>query len=208
MTNKTYASPHLDKLVSHYNAHGWQHCDRGTQALLRGYIQTDDIGLGTLAVRDMPSTADMPDFMDCLADAGLTEFLLCDRSSGLMDALHYLLAEGWQVIGSCDSMDEKRPLLGLLMRKALRLRFVGAIEDYYRTYYEDDATGEIYALTDYKGVRGWNTTACNGGEPDIPLADGLHIEIVENGRVTSREIISRVSDCSSIGLPESEVVGA
>jgi len=205
---KTYANPHLAGLAAHYDAHGWQHCDRGTKAALRAYCQATEYGWDALAVRDMPRTADMPDFMDCLADAGLTEFLLCDRSSGLMDALHYLLAEGWQVIGSYDSMDEKKPLLGLRMRKALRLRWIGAIEDNYRTYYEDDATGEIYALTDYKGVRGWNTTACNGGEPDMPLANGLRIEIVEDGRVISREVISRVDDCSSIGLPESEVVGA
>jgi len=85
--------------------------------------------------------------------------------------------------------------------KALRLRFIGAIEGYYRMYYEDEATGEVYALMDFRGVRAWNTTACNGGEPDMPLQDGLHIEIVEDGRVISREVIFRVNDCASIGLP-------
>jgi hypothetical protein len=87
---------------------------------------------------------------------------------------------------------------------ALRLRFVGAIEGYYRMYYEDEATGEVYALTDFRGVRAWNTTACNGGEPDMPLKDGLCIEIMEGGRVISREVISRVNDCASIGLPLGE----
>lgn len=117
MTNKTYANPRLDELTAHYQAHGWEGCNRGTNAALRGYIQTDDIGLGTLVVRDMPCTADMPDFLDCLADAGITEFLLCDRSSGLMDALHYLLSEGWQVCGTYENRGSGAPLLGLRMWK-------------------------------------------------------------------------------------------
>ena len=117
MTNKTYDIPPFDKLTAHYNARGWQHCDRGTLAALRAYIQTNDLGLDILAVRDMPATTDMPDFMNTLAEAGITEFLLCDKSSGLKDALHYLLADGWQVCGASESTDEKAPLLGLLMRK-------------------------------------------------------------------------------------------
>ena len=117
MTNKTYDIPHLDRLTTYYNTCGWQRCDRGTLAALRAYIQTNDLGLDILAVRDMPATTDMPDFVGILAETGITEFLLCDQSSGLMDALHYLLADGWQVCGSSESTDEKAPLLGLLMRK-------------------------------------------------------------------------------------------
>jgi hypothetical protein len=198
-TTNTYVNAYLEGLLAHCNVHGWQDCRPGTKAALRAYDQTDGIGLGTLAVRDMPRTVDMPDFMDCLALADVTEFLLCDRSSGLMDALHYLLAEGWQVCGAYDSLDDGASLLGLLMRKPLRLRWVGEIEDYFRTYYEDQATGNVYALTDFRGVRAWNT-ATPEGEPDMPLQDGLRIEIVEDGRVISREAISRLNDCASIGL--------
>ena len=114
---KTYENACLAELTAHYNAHGWQHCDRGTKAALRAYDQTNDYRLGTLAVRDMPCTADMPDFMDCLAAAGIFEFLLCDKSSGLMDALHYLLAEGWQIHGTHENRDERKPLMGLRMWK-------------------------------------------------------------------------------------------
>jgi len=82
----------------------------------------------------------------------------------------------------------------------LRLRWAGEIEDYYRTYYRDEATGDLYALTDFRGVRIWNT-ATPAGEPDMPLEDGLRIEIVEDGQVIGAEDISRVNDCTSIGLP-------
>ena len=117
MTNKTYANPHLAGLAAHYDAFGWELCGNGKKAALRAYDQTNDYRLGTLAVRDMPCTADMPDFMDCLAAAGVFEFLLCDKSSGLMDALHYLLAEGWQIHGTHENRDERKPLMGLRMWK-------------------------------------------------------------------------------------------
>jgi hypothetical protein len=89
-------------------------------------------------------------------------------------------------------------------RKTIRLRWAGEIADYYRTYYADEATGEFYALINFRSVRTWHTAACVGGEPDMPLKDGLIIEIVAGGSVISREVISRVNDCASIGLPAPE----
>jgi hypothetical protein len=85
--------------------------------------------------------------------------------------------------------------------KVIRLRWAGEIPDYYRTYYTDEATGDFYALMNFRSVRTWYTTACNGEEPDMPLKNGLHIEIIAGGQVISREVISRVDDCTSIGLP-------
>ena len=89
----------------------------------------------------------------------------------------------------------------MIEKKTLRLRLVGEIPGYYRSYYEDETTGKFYALTNFRSVREWNTTACNGGEPDMPLKDGLLIEIVAEGQVISRERISRVDDSVSVGLP-------
>ena len=117
MTNNTYPNAYLEGLIARYNTLGWRRCDRGTATAALAYDQTNELGLDVLAVWDMPCTGDMPAFMDTLAGAGITEFLLCDQSSGLMDALHYLLDEGWQVCGVRDNRDEKRPLVGLLMRK-------------------------------------------------------------------------------------------
>jgi len=117
MNHKTYANPRLDELTAHYNAHGWVGCGQGQKAALRAYEQTNGCRLGTLAVLDMPRTGDMPGFLGCLADAGVTEFLLCDRSSGLMGALHCLLAEGWQIHGTYEDRGSYKSLLGLRMWK-------------------------------------------------------------------------------------------
>jgi len=98
---------------------------------------------------------------------------------------------------------ERFAALEAAMENTICLRRVGENEGYYRTYYQNEATGELYALTDFRGVRTWNT-ATPAGEPDMPLKDGLRIELVEDGRVIRREIISRLNDCTSIGLPVAE----
>lgn len=87
--------------------------------------------------------------------------------------------------------------------KTLRLRWAGENEGYYRTYYRDEAAGELYVLTEFRGVRTWNT-ATPAGEPDMPLEDGLRLEIIEDGQVIRCEVISRVNDYTSIGLPLGE----
>lgn len=86
-------------------------------------------------------------------------------------------------------------------RKAIRVRLAGEIPDYYRSYYINEETGEFYALTNFRSVRTWHTTASNGGEPDIPLKDGLLIEIMADGQVISREVISRTDGGDAIGVP-------
>jgi len=80
---------------------------------------------------------------------------------------------------------------------------VSEIPDYYRSYYKNEDTGDFYALTNFRSVRTWNTTPANGGEPDMPLKDGLLIEIVTDDEVISREIISRVGDGDgdAVGVP-------
>ena len=117
-TTKTISNAHFDKLIAHYEANGWQHCSQGASAALLAYDQSVNLGLGALAVKEMPFLPDMPAFLDCLKEAGIAEFLLCDRSSGLMGVLHCLLANGWQMCGACEMNDRSKPLLGLqMMRK-------------------------------------------------------------------------------------------
>jgi len=116
-TTKTIANAHFDKLIAHYEASGWQHSDRGASAALLAYDQSVNLGLDALAVKEMPFLPDMPAFLDCLEEAGIAEFLLCDRSSGLMVVLHFLLANGWQMCGACEMKDRSKSLLGLQMRK-------------------------------------------------------------------------------------------
>jgi hypothetical protein len=82
---------------------------------------------------------------------------------------------------------------------AIRLLWAGENEGYYRTYYRNEDTGDLYALMKFLDVRTWHT-ATPAGEPDMPLKDGLRLEIVEGGQVICREIISRVNDYTSIGV--------
>ena len=91
----------------------------------------------------------------------------------------------------------------------IRVRLIGEIPAYYRSYYEvvtpegekPAATGKFYALTNYRSVRTWSATTGNGGDPGAPLDDGLHIEIMSGDEVISKEIISRVDENTSIGVP-------
>jgi len=119
MTTNTYPNAHLAGLLAHFNAQGWQHCDRGTCSAVRAYVQTNDLGLGTLVVRDMPFPGDLPAFMETLAEAGVTEFLLCEQSTALMENLHFLMAGGWQIIGTYEWQDRLSALLGLRVRKGV-----------------------------------------------------------------------------------------
>jgi hypothetical protein len=80
-----------------------------------------------------------------------------------------------------------------------QLHWIGEEPGYYRHYFQNKATGKFYTLTDFRNVRMWHTTDCADGEPDMPLKDGMIIEIIYEGRVISREIISRVNDCTSVG---------
>ena len=60
-----------------------------------------------------------PYYRDTFEAAGITEFLLCDNSTGLMESLHYLLGHGWAVGGTCElEASYHTTLLGLRMKKA------------------------------------------------------------------------------------------
>jgi len=116
-----------------------------------------------------------------------------DRSGGQRwnDSLHeYATMELQEVEASFPIANES---------KTLRLHWAGDNEGYYRTYYRDEATGDLYALMKFLDTRTWHT-ATPAGEPDMPLKDGLHLEIVEDGQVIRRENITRVNDYTSIGV--------
>ena len=118
-TTNTYPNAHLEGLLTHYNAQGWQHCDRGTCSALRAFVWTNELGLDALIVRDMPFSGDLPAFMQTFDEAGITEFTLCEQSTALMEDLHFLMAQGWQIIGTYERQDRHSPLLGLRVRKAV-----------------------------------------------------------------------------------------
>ena len=86
--------------------------------------------------------------------------------------------------------------------KTLRLQWVGAEPGYCRTYFKDEVSGDFYTLTEDRNTRIWHTTDCIDGEPDMPLNDGTIIELIQDGQVFSKEIISCVDgNCDSVGVP-------
>ena len=113
---KSFFNAHLESYLSHCNAHGWRDIERGIKTAITAYVWTNTLGLDTLVVRESPYMDEVRLFLDCLAEAGITEFLLCDlRSHDLMVFLNTLLKNGWQV---CEAYENNDPhLLGLRVRK-------------------------------------------------------------------------------------------
>lgn len=86
---------------------------------IMSYLNTNDYGISKLTVDDMPFLQDMDGFMEAIEAAGITEFNLCDNSTGLMESLHYLMAHGWLISGTCEvEFSHITTRKGLCMKKA------------------------------------------------------------------------------------------
>lgn len=91
----------------------------GMNRAIRAYLESNDENLSGLMVSDMPFLQDMDDFMGTIEAAGITEFLLCDTSTALMETLHYLMGHGWQVTGTHEyAPNPYSKRQGLRMKKA------------------------------------------------------------------------------------------
>ena len=55
----------------------------------------------TFEVNDLPWPRDIHEFVETLRAAGVTEFAVTDRSTGLMEGLHGLATEGCTMQGLC-----------------------------------------------------------------------------------------------------------
>ena len=55
----------------------------------------------TFEVDDLPWPRDIHEFVETLRAAGVAEFAVTDRSTGLMEGLHKLVAEGCTMQGLC-----------------------------------------------------------------------------------------------------------
>lgn len=90
----------------------------GVNRAVMAYLQTNDNGLSEFMADDLPFLQDMDDFMGAVEAAGITEFLLCDTSTALMESLHYLMSHGWQVAGACEvEVSRYSKKQGLRMKK-------------------------------------------------------------------------------------------
>jgi hypothetical protein len=85
---------------------------------LRAYDQSQKYGLDEYTVEETPFAQDMGNFMEALDEAGITEFNLCEKSSGLMSILHCLLKSGWMVMEPFEKeVDRYTRFYGLRMKK-------------------------------------------------------------------------------------------
>ncbi|MDB2127991.1 hypothetical protein [Enterocloster clostridioformis] len=116
---KIFSNPYFNSLIEKYTDRKEAPESFGMSRAIMAYLKTNDCGLSKLTVDDMPFLQDMDGFMDTIEAAGITEFNLCDNSTGLMESLHYLMAHGWMIAGTCEvEFSHITTRKGLCMKKA------------------------------------------------------------------------------------------
>lgn len=115
----SFKNEYFNALIEKYTDRKQAPESHGMNRAIRAYLESNDENLSELMVSDMPFMQDMDDFMGTIEDAGITEFLLCDTSTALMETLHYLMGHGWQITGTCEfSTSPYTKRQGLRMKKA------------------------------------------------------------------------------------------
>lgn len=116
---KSFSNPYFNSLIEKYTDRKEAPESFGMNRAIMSYLNTNDYGLSKLTVDDMPFLQDMDGFMETIEAAGIMEFNLCDNSTGLMESLHYLMAHGWMIAGTCEvEYSHITTQKGLCMKKA------------------------------------------------------------------------------------------
>lgn len=98
----SFNNEYFNSLIQEYTDKKQRPENFGMSRAIMAYLDTNDSGVAEFMVGDMPFLQDMDGFMGAIEAAGITEFLLCDTSTGLMESLHYLMGHGWAVGGTCE----------------------------------------------------------------------------------------------------------
>ena len=115
----SFNNEYFNSLIREYTDKRQRPESFGMSRAIMAYLDTNDSGVTEFMVGDMPFLQDMDGFMETVEAAGITEFLLCDTSTGLMESLHYLMGHGWQITGACEfSTSPYTKRQGLRMKKA------------------------------------------------------------------------------------------
>jgi len=119
MTNTTYRNDYFENLYAFYCENKTEPSGYVAHLAIRAHLETKERGLDTYTVRETPFEQDMGEFMHIIEDeADIKEFNLCETSTGLMGCLHYLLNNGWTIIGVFEKeIDRFNTLRGLCIRK-------------------------------------------------------------------------------------------
>ena len=73
---------YFNSLIREYTDKGQRPENFGMSRAIMAYLDTNDSGVAEFMVGDMPFLQDMDGFMEAVEAAGITEFLLCDNSTG------------------------------------------------------------------------------------------------------------------------------
>lgn len=115
----SFNNEYFNSLVREYTDKRQRPENFGMSRAIMAYLDTNDNGVSEFMVNDMPFLQDMDGFMETVGAAGITEFLLCDTSTALMETLHYLMGHGWAVGGTCEvKVSHFTTRQGLRMKKA------------------------------------------------------------------------------------------
>ena len=75
-------------------------CD-GYMKAFRAWQNSTEYKADCFEVNDLPWERDVHEFITCLKEAGITEFAVTDKSTGLVDVLHAFGKEGCTIKGFC-----------------------------------------------------------------------------------------------------------
>jgi hypothetical protein len=111
---------YLDECIVRYT-NSKETADYITNYALRAYNQTKKFGLEIYMIEETPPVQDMGKLLNLFDKASITEFNLCDKSTGLMDSLCFLLNNGWSVFGTYEKkIDDSTILQGLHIKKNMK----------------------------------------------------------------------------------------
>lgn len=115
----SFNNGYFNSLIREYTNKRQRPENFGMSRAIMAYLDTNDSEVTEFMVNDMPFLQDMDGFMEAVEAAGITEFLLCDTSTALMESLHYLMGHGWVVGGACEvKAGHSTARQGLRMKKA------------------------------------------------------------------------------------------
>lgn len=87
------------------------------------FDQSSEIESGELEMSDSLWEQEVKDFAETLRAAGITTFVLTNQSTGLMEDIHNLEANGWRLVGTCKLPVKEHHFGSDQMVERLGLRF-------------------------------------------------------------------------------------
>lgn len=110
----TYTNKHFDEILQAKR----MPATHGEFTAIRAYIDCQHREESEYIIREMGFAHELPDFMAAIQAAGITEFIIADASTALMEILNILMNNGWTAAGTYEHDDKYCKVFGLRMRKA------------------------------------------------------------------------------------------